>query len=424
MALRWHAIQLTDRVATPLGAGSKEFARAGNEYGGRPSVRRLNVLISGAGIAGCTLAYWLARYGHTATVVERGGAIRSSGAPVDVRGPAAQVAEEMGIARRLQDASTRVGGLSLLDGSGRRRAHIDLVGLRRSMTMRHVELPRGDLAAILHEASRDTAEFIFGDSIASLTQDDRAIEVTFERSAPRSFDLVIGADGLHSVVRRLAFGPEARFVHHAGLYAATLPLPRGLDPQGEILMLNAPDRCVALHPSRDTPVALFIFWQPEIADLDHHDAEQHKRLVEEVFGDLGWKVPEMLAAVRTATALYFDAVSQVVMTDWARGRAALVGDAASCVSLFGDGSTLAIAGAHTLASALAKSPDDHAEAFRRYQSRHGKLVAGKQRDLTRVASMLVPRTERGITWRNRIVGLIGGVQAGVKRLRGVRSKNM
>jgi 2-polyprenyl-6-methoxyphenol hydroxylase-like FAD-dependent oxidoreductase len=380
-------------------------------------VRRLNVLISGAGIAGCTLAYWLARYGHAATVVERGSAIRSSGAPVDVRGPASQVVEEMGIGRRLQDASTRVVGLSLLDRSGRRRARIDLVGFRRSMTMRHVELPRGDLSAILHEASQDTAEFIFGDSIASLAEDDRAVEVTFERFGRRSFDLVIGADGLHSVVRRLAFGPETRFVHHAGLYVATLPLPRALDPQDEILMLNAPGRCVALHPSRDTPVAAFIFWKPEIVDLDDHDANQHKRIVEEAFGDLGWRVPEILAAVRASTALYFDAVSQVVMTDWARGRTALVGDAASCVSLFGDGSTLAIAGAHALALALAESPDDHAEAFRRYQSRHGKLVAGRQRNVTRVASMLVPRTERGVAWRNRIVGIIGAVQAGIKRLR-------
>ncbi|HEY1541676.1 MAG TPA: FAD-dependent monooxygenase [Xanthobacteraceae bacterium] len=380
-------------------------------------MRRLNVLISGAGIAGCTLAYWLARYGHAATVVERGDALRSSGAPVDVRGPAAPIVEQMGIGQRLQDARTRVAGLSLLDGAGHRRAHIDLVGFRRSMTMRHVELPRGDLATILHEASRDTAEFIFGDSIASLAQDDRAVEVTFERSGRRRFDLVIGADGLHSIVRRLVFGPESRFLHHAGLYVATLPLPRALEPQGEIAVLNAPGRCVALHPSRDTPVAAFIFWNREIVDLDHHDADAHKKRVAEAFRDLGWKVPEILAAVRTSTALYFDAVSQVMMTDWARGRTALVGDAASCVSLFGDGSTLAIAGAHALASALAESPDDHAAAFRRYQSRHGKLVAGKQRNLTRVASMLVPRTERGIVWRNRIVGLVGAAQAGVNRLR-------
>jgi 2-polyprenyl-6-methoxyphenol hydroxylase-like FAD-dependent oxidoreductase len=381
------------------------------------TVRRLNVLISGAGIAGCTFAYWLARHGHSATVVERSGAIGSSGAPVDIRGPAAQVVAEMGLVPRLQEASTRVAGLSFLDRTGRRRARIDLVGFRRSMMMRHFELPRGDLSTILHEASRDGAEFVFRDSIASLVQEDGGVEVTFEHSAPRRFDLVIGADGLHSIVRRLAFGPETSFVHHAGLYVATLPLPHEIDPKGEIQMLNAPGRSVTIHPSRDSPVAAFIFWKPEIADLDHHDAEQHKGVVEEAFGDLGWRVPEMLAAVRASAQLYFDSVSQVILADWARGRAALIGDASSCVSLFGDGSTLAIAGAHALALALAESPEDHGKAFRLYQARHGKLVAGRQRNVTRVASMLVPRTEFGIALRNRIVALVGSAQAGAKRLR-------
>jgi 2-polyprenyl-6-methoxyphenol hydroxylase-like FAD-dependent oxidoreductase len=286
------------------------------------------------------------------------------------------------------------------------------------MTMRHVELPRGDLQSILHEASRDSADFVFRDSIASLAQDADGVDMTFEHSAPRRFDLVIGADGLHSAVRRLAFGPETDFVHHAGLYVATLPLPSEIDRRGEILVLNAPGRLVTLHPSRDSPVAAFIFWRPEIAGLDPHDTEQHKRIVAETFGDLGWRVPEMLAAVRASSQLYFDSVSQVVLADWARGRAALVGDASACVSLFGDGSTLAIAGAQVLAQALAESPEDHAQAFRRYQTRHGKLVAARQKNVTRVASMLVPRTELGITARNRIVGLIGVVQGGVQRLRG------
>jgi len=175
-------------------------------------VPRLNVLISGAGIAGCTLAYWLARHGQAATVVERSGAIRSSGAPVDIRGPAAQVVEEMGLVPRLQVATTNVAALSFLDSSGRRRAHVDLVGFRRSMAMRHFELPRGDLSTILHEASRDSAEFMFRDSIASLAQEDGGVAVTFEHSAPQRFDLVVGADGLHSTVRRLAFGPETSFL--------------------------------------------------------------------------------------------------------------------------------------------------------------------------------------------------------------------
>src|SRR5262249_40499675 len=211
---------------------------------------RLNVLISGAGIAGCTLAYWLARHGHAATVVERGGAIRSSGAPVDIRGSTTEVVDEMGLMPQLQAASTSVAGISFFDSAGQRRAHVDLAGFRRSLSMRHLELPRGDLSTILHGACRDDAEFIFRDSIAALVQDDGGVEVTFEHSAPRRFDIVIGADGLHSIVRRLAFGPEAGFVHHAGLYVATVPLPRAFDPQDDIVILDATGRSGTFHPSR------------------------------------------------------------------------------------------------------------------------------------------------------------------------------
>jgi 2-polyprenyl-6-methoxyphenol hydroxylase-like FAD-dependent oxidoreductase len=385
-------------------------------------VSRLNVLISGAGIAGCTLAYWLARHGHSATVVERSGAVRSSGSPVDVRGPAARVAERMNIVPRLREARTRVAGLTFLDRAGRRSAHIDLEGVRRSIASQNIELPRGDLSTILHEASQDSAEFIFGDSITSLAQDDgRGVDVEFERSRPRRFDLVIGADGLHSIVRRLAFGPESSFVRHAGLYVATLPLPRSIDPEGEIIMLNAPGKSVTLHPSRESPLAALIFWNPEIPDFDYSDNEQHKRILEATFANIGWKVPDVLDAVRSSRQLYFDSVSRVELKRWARGRVALLGDASSCVSLFGDGSTLAIAGAYALAMALAESPTDHDEAFRQYQAQHGKLVAPRQRRVSLVASLLVPRTQFGISLRNRVLGMAYAAYAAAKRI-GRRSR--
>ncbi len=245
-------------------------------------MRRLNVLISGAGIAGCTLAYWLARHGHSATVVERSGALRSSGSPVDVRGPAVQVAEQMNIVPQLLKARTRIAGLTLLDRTGRPSAHIDVEGVRRSIPGHHqdIELPRGDLSTILYEACRDSADFVFGDSIASLTQDEGGVDAVFEQSPPRRFDLAVGADGLHSNVRRLAFGPETSFVRHAGLYVATLPLPRSIDPGREIVMLNAPGKTVTLHPSRESPLAALIFWNPEIPGFDHSDSEQHKRILE------------------------------------------------------------------------------------------------------------------------------------------------
>ena len=286
---------------------------------------RLNVLISGAGIAGCTLAHWLARYGHSVTVVERSGAPRSSRAPVDVRGPAAQVAERMNIVPRLSEARTHVAGMTFIDRAGRRSAHVDLEALRRSIAPQDIELPRGDLSTILFEASRDSAEFLFGDSITSLTQDEaRGVDAEFERTSQRSFDLVIGADGLHSNVRRLAFGSESRFVRHAGLYVATLPLPRSIDPGREIIMLNAPGKSVTLHPSRESPLAALIFWKLEIDGFDYSDSEQHKRILETTYAGVGWKVPDVLASARASSDLYFDSVSRVEMATWAQGRVALL----------------------------------------------------------------------------------------------------
>ena len=173
--------------------------------------------------------------------------------------------------------------------------------------------------------------------------------MAFERSRPRRFDLVIGADGLHSIVRRLAFGPESSFVRHAGLYVATLPLPRSIDSGRELIMLNAPGKSVTLHPSRENPLSALIFWSPEIRGFDNSDSEQHKRLVETMFANLGWKVPEILAAVHAASDLYFDSVSRVVLTSWARGRSASWRRHHACLySVMGP---LAVAGAYALATA-------------------------------------------------------------------------
>ena len=311
----------------------------------------------------------------------------------------------MNIVPRLRDASTVVSGWTLLDEAGERSAHVDLGALWRLRN--EIELPRGDLSTILYEAARDGAEFLFGDSITSLTQDEGGVEVEFERSQPRRFDVVIGADGLHSRVRRLAFGPETEFVRHAGLYVASLPLPQSIDPGRDIVMLNAPGKTVALHPSRERPLALLIFRHPEITDFDAWEVDQHKRILEATFDNLGWRVPEILAAALASSELWFDAVSTVRLPNWARGRVAVLGDASSCASLFGDGSSLAIAGAYTLAAALADHPTDHKAAFDEYQMVHGKLVRPRLRALSLVAGLLVPKTRLGISVRNRFVAFAG-----------------
>jgi 2-polyprenyl-6-methoxyphenol hydroxylase-like FAD-dependent oxidoreductase len=358
------------------------------------------VLISGAGVAGPTLAYWLARHGFRPTVVERAAGLRSSGSPVDVRGPAVTVAQRMDLMERLREAATQVTGMSFVNRSGREVGRINSRALQQATASQEVELTRTDLARILYEVGRDSAEYLFDDTITELIKDGDGVDVTFEKAPPRRFDLVIGADGLHSVTRRLAFGPEAEFIRHGGLYVATLQLDGPVEHKRDVVMYNTPGRMVAIHPVRGRALACFIFRSPAVAGFNHRDIEQHKRMVLDAYAGEGWQLPALLDRVRDTDDIWLDSVSQVRMGRWANGRIALVGDAASCVSLFGDGSTLAMAGAYTLAEELATTPADPGSAFARYEAKHRTLVEPRQGAIRVAAALIVPATRTGIAARN------------------------
>lgn len=359
-------------------------------------LRMRTVLIVGAGIAGSTLAYWLARHGMQPTVVERAQEQRSSGSPVDVRGPAAAVVQRMGVLPRLQYNATRTTRMAVVDGQGRRLGSIPLQ-LGKGVA---VELPRGDLAAALADAARDGAEFRYGDTVTALADDGAGVDVTFEQASPRRFDLVVGADGLHSRVRRLAFGADTAFVRHLGMYVSTVTLDAPVDDERTVLLHNAPGRAVAVHPATGRAIAAFMFRSPAQPGLDHHDVERHKELVVAAYAGMDWQVPALLERVRAVDDLYFDSVSRVRIDRWARGRTVLVGDAASCVTLFGEGSSGAIAGAATLADALAAQGADVATALRRYEDAHRKLVRPRQRGAAAASHFLVPATGAGIAARD------------------------
>ena len=360
-------------------------------------MRTPTVLISGAGIAGPTLAYWLARHGLRPTVVERAARPRSSGNPVDVRGPAVTVAERMGIMAWLREAGTQVTAMSFVNGSGREVGRVNMSALRRAAGHADVEVTRGDLASILYEASRDTAEYLFDDTMTALSQDGAGVDVTFEKSPPRRFDLVIGADGLHSTTRRLAFGPAGQFVRHMGLYVATAPLDGPVDHRGDVVIHNAPGRLASVHPVHGRALAAFIFRSPAVDGFDHRDIEQHRQMLTTAYAGGGWRVRELLDRARVSDDLWLDSVSKVQLDSWANGRVALLGDAASSVSLFGDGSTLAMAGAYTLAEELAAGPG---AAFERYEARHRTLVDPRQGNIGVASALMVPATRGGIAARN------------------------
>ena len=282
------------------------------------------VLISGAGVAGPTVAYWLARHGFRPTVVERAAGLRSSGSPVDVRGPAVPVAERMGVMDRLRQAGTDATATSFVNRSGRQVGRVNMRAMQRATRSQDVELTRTDLAAILYEASRDRAEYRFGDTITALRQDDGGVDVTFETAAPRRFDLVIGADGAalgHPPPGLRARVPVRPPRGHLRRHDAA---ERPRRPRTGHHHLQRPGRMVAIHPVRGRALAVFIFRHLAVPGFDHRDTEQHKRIVTGAYAGDGWRVPELLDRVRAVGDLWLDSVSQVRMDRWSNGRVALV----------------------------------------------------------------------------------------------------
>jgi 2-polyprenyl-6-methoxyphenol hydroxylase-like FAD-dependent oxidoreductase len=346
-----------------------------------------NVLISGAGIAGPALAHWLTVAGCTVTVVERAPAPRPGGQAVDFKGAThLKVLERMGIlddVRRLQTGGT---DQTIIDADGRALAVIP-----GEFTGGTIEIHRGDLTALLHDRTADRAEYVFGDTITSLTQTDDGVHTTFRHAPPRTFDLVVGADGIHSVVRRLAFGPEKDYVKFLGHYYALADIDFDSDP----VMYNEPGRMVALGGPKSP--AFLVFASPEL-EYDRYDVEQHKRIVAEAFRGVGWRVPELLDRLPQAEDLFLDTISRVHVPTYSRGRVVLLGDSAFGNTLGGFGSGLAMVGAYVLAGELLAAGGDHRVAFARYES----LFRGyaKVAEKANAGPYLAPPTRSRMAMRN------------------------
>jgi 2-polyprenyl-6-methoxyphenol hydroxylase-like FAD-dependent oxidoreductase len=335
-----------------------------------------SVLVSGASIAGPAVAYWLRRHGFEPTVVEVAPALRPGGHAVDLRGAARDVVEWMGIMPKVRRDSVDERGFALVDRTGRRTATLpaDLFGGEGIVA--EIEIARGDLSRILYEATRGDVEYLFGDRIVELTQGRDGVDVVFASGAARRFDLVVGADGVHSGVRGLAFGPESDYVRHLGAYTAYFTVPDPGDLENWFLMYNAPGGLVAgIRPERGgTAKASLGFTSPPL-DYDRRDVPEQQRILAGKMAGAGWRVPALLKAMPDASDFYFDSICQVHVDRWSRGRVALVGDAGYCGSpLAGLGTSMSLVGAYVLAGELASTPDDHEAAFARYQEEMADYV--------------------------------------------------
>jgi 2-polyprenyl-6-methoxyphenol hydroxylase-like FAD-dependent oxidoreductase len=363
------------------------------------------VLISGASIAGPALAFWLHRHGYQPVVVERATAIRGGGYPIDVRATAVEVVERMGLLPALRDAHIDTRRSTFVDGRGRVIARITPDEFTGSPEGRDVELPRGDLAHLLYEATRDDVEYLFEDSITSLDQDAEGVHVTFRNAPPRTVDLVVGADGLHSTVRGLVFGPETDFRHDLGFAFAGFSMDDRWGLDRELVAHNTPGRIATAYAVRGQTelVGMLAFATPPGFTFDPRDLAQQRDIAATAFDGGGWEVPRLVAAMRSADDLFFDTVSQIRMPRWSTGRVALVGDAAYAPAfLSGQGTSLALIGAYVLAGELAAAGGDPMVALPAYEQALRPFVERNQQLATSGGPALIPRTRAGLWLRNRM----------------------
>jgi 2-polyprenyl-6-methoxyphenol hydroxylase-like FAD-dependent oxidoreductase len=365
---------------------------------------RQTVLISGASIAGPALAYWLDRYGFDVTVVERADAVRSGGYPIDVRGTAIDVVERMGLLGQLQAAHIDSRKLTFVDADGAPIGVVRPESLTGGVAGRDIELPRGALTSLLYDLTRDGAiRYRFGDSIDALQDDGAGVDVRFKSGAQDRFDIVIGADGLHSNTRALVFGAEARFSRYLGFCFNLFSLPNDLGLSHEGVIYAEPGHTAGLYAAGDSHTlhAFLIFAAPDPPFLSNLDIDKQRLRTAEVFAGGGWEVPRLVEAMQRSDDLFFDTVSQIHMPRWSSGRVALVGDAAHAPSfLSGQGSSLALVGAYVLAGELAAGATP-AEAFASYERITRPFVEANQALAGGGRSFLLPRTLEEVDARNR-----------------------
>ncbi|WP_280214917.1 FAD-dependent monooxygenase [Nocardia cyriacigeorgica] len=336
----------------------------------------IRVLVAGASIAGPALAHWLHRRGAVVTVVERAPELRPGGQAVDARGVTKDVIRRMGLDPAVRAACTQTIGAHTVDADGNVLETFRVDDDGGDGFIAEIEILRGDLSQVLYEDTRDQVEYIFGDRIAELSQDADAVDVVFDSGTRRRFELVVGADGLHSALRTMVFGPHEQFVRHLGHVLAFFSVPNEFGLDRWLIEYQEAGRSAGLRPIQDATRAMAMFSFPaDDAEVDYRDIEAQKRLLRERMDGLGWLTPRLFAHLDDTPDFYLDQVAQVVMDRWSRGRVGLLGDAAySSSPMSGQGTGLALVGAYVLAGELAGAEWNPELGFARYQARMRSFV--------------------------------------------------
>jgi 2-polyprenyl-6-methoxyphenol hydroxylase-like FAD-dependent oxidoreductase len=377
-------------------------------------IKNRRILISGASIAGPALAYWLHKYGFEVTIVECAPSSRPGGYGVDLRGAAVKVVEKMGVLDIIRAHDTNMQGVYFVDAEGKVEGQMSGAAMANHQGV-DIEIMREDLATILYDLAKDKATYLWGDSIVALNETENGVTVQFEHAKPQTFDIVIGADGMHSGVRGLVFGDGSQFSTPLGCYISIFTLKNYLNVDHRELFYNVPGKTVGMYSARNNTEAkgMFLFRSAPL-HYGFHDTDAQKKLVTEAFaGQTGWETRRLLKYMNASHDFYFDAISQIHMPAWSRGRVALVGDAAYGPSpLSGQGSGLAIVGAYILAGELKAANGDYATAFAIYEEQMRPFAEKNQKIGKMVANSMVEDSKSRIWLRNvtlRIPGLMSGM---------------
>jgi 2-polyprenyl-6-methoxyphenol hydroxylase-like FAD-dependent oxidoreductase len=366
----------------------------------------MNVLISGASFAGLSTAYWMKKFVHRVTVVEIAHGLRMGGTPVDVRGNTVDIVKRMGIFDQIKSNTLKS---ELWEFKNADDVTERSVFLQKDVERLHddgYEIERDTLLNILFDTVKDGVEFMFDNSIAALDETKDGIKATFKDGSQRGFDLVFGCDGIHSAVRKIWFGDEARYTHFLEQYFSITIVRKLLIKPGTTQIFNVPGKAVMLNAYNGKTDIIFSFVSEKEIPYDFRYEGQQRRIISEQFAGLGWRTAELLEEVRNSETFYFDKLCQIRMPSWTKGRVALVGDAGYCASpAAGMGGSLAIDGAAALADAFQKQGRNFNAAFRDYDTNFRPFIEEIQAEAVRVGlDILAPRTEGAIRKRNAQTG--------------------